>query len=196
MRRPRLISRLYADERAAVLLEFAIALPVLLILFFGVYEISRYLLFRERLESAAIQMLDLITQGTNVDATTLDNVYSTLPPIMLPYSAENPRIIVTQIVRPPGNCQPVSLWQFREGGSRIAPTVGSRVDLDQIVLEPGDNVMAIEVMADYRPVINNRYTQGFIGEFRQYVASFGHTRYGSFNIDPTTARVVTPGCVQ
>lgn len=195
MRRPQLIARLYADQRAAVLLEFAIALPVLLLLFFGIYEISRYLLFRERLESSAIQMLDLITQSTNVDAASLDNVYATLPVMMSPYAANNPRIIVTQIVRPAGACQPVSLWQFRAGGSRVAPTVGQRVDLDQIVLEPGDNVMAIEVMADYQPVIDNSYARNLIGQYQQYVVSFGHTRYGSFNIDPNTARAVVPNCV-
>ncbi len=196
MRKPwRLAARLYADQRAAVLLEFAIALPVLLLLFFGVYEISRYLLFRERLESSAIQILDLITQGTNVDAASLDNVYATLPEMMKPYTALNPRIIVTQIVRPPGACRPVALWQFRPGGSRVAPTVGAAVDLGEIVLEAGDNVMAIEVMADYQPILDNSYAQNIIGQYTQYVQSFGHTRYGSFNIDPNTARALVANCV-
>lgn len=196
MRRPSLFARLVGDEKAAVLMEFAIALPVLLLLFFATYEISRYLLFRERLESTAIQMLDLITQNTNVGAASLDNVYATLPDLMLPYRLTNPRIIVTQIVRPAGDCQPLVLWQFRPGGSVVAPVVGGRADLDQIVLEPGDNVMTIEVTGEYQPISDNAYVGQLLGRFSQYVQSYGHTRYGSFNIDPNSGRVVTPACVQ
>lgn len=191
-----LLKRLVGDEQAAVLIEFAMALPVLLLLFFGTYEISRYLLFRERLESTAIQMLDLITQNTNLGASSLDNIYSTLPDLMAPYTLTNPRIIVTQIVRPPGNCQPVALWQFRPGGSVVAPTVGGRVELDQIVLEPGDNVMTIEVTGDYQPISDNSYVSGLLGSFSQYVQSYGHTRYGSFNLDPNSGNMATAACVQ
>ncbi len=196
MRRSSFIRRFVGDERAAVLLEFAFALPVLLILFFGVYEISRYLLYRERLESSAIQILDLITQTTNVDATSLDNLYATLPTMMEPYSLISPRIIITQIVLPPGpNCRPIALWQFRPGGSQVAPTVGQPADLDQIQLTAGDNVMSIEVTAVYQPISDNAYVGNLIGRYTQYVQSFGHTRYGSFNIDPNNGRVVTATCV-
>src|SRR5688572_7165620 len=100
MKRVSLLRRLLKDQRAGVLIEFAFALPILLILFFGVYEISRFVLVRERLESSATQMLDILTQTTNVTANSLDNLYATLPVMMLPYTAVNPRIIVTQIVKP------------------------------------------------------------------------------------------------
>lgn len=189
------VARFVGDQRAAVMLEFAFALPVLLILFFGVFEISRYLLYRERLESAAIQILDLITQATNIDAASLDNVYATLPDMMAPYDVINPRIIITQIVQPAGQCRPVALWQFRPGGSVIAPSVGGAVKLDQIQLTAGDNVMSIEVTADYQPVSSSGYASSLFGQFGQYVQSYGHTRYGSFNIDPNSRQVVTAPCV-
>lgn len=196
MRRASLLKRFVGDERAAVLLEFAFALPVLLLLFFGVYEISRYLLYRERLESSAIQILDLITQSTNVDAASLDNLYATLPTMMEPYQLINPRIIITQIVLPPGvNCKPVALWQFRPGGSKVAPIVGQPANLDQIRLTVGDNVMSIEVTADYQPISANQYVSNLLGQYGQYVQSFGHTRYGSFNINPNNGQVVTAPCV-
>lgn len=195
MRWPTLLQRLALDQRAAVLLEFAIALPVLLLLFFGVYEISRYLLFRERLESSAIQILDLITQNTNLTAASIDAVYNTLPALMLPYTVSNPRIILTQVVRPAGNCRPVALWQFRPGGSVVAPSVGGPVDLDQIQLDPGDNVMSIEITGDYEPISDNSFVSGLLGSFSQYVQSYGHTRYGSFNIDPNSGRVPPQPCV-
>lgn len=195
MPRQPLLKRLALDERAAVLLEFAIALPVLLILFFGVYEISRYLLFRERLESSAIQILDLITQNTNLTAGSIDAIYATLPDLMLPYTVSNSRIIITQVVRPPGNCQPVALWQFRPGGSIVAPAVGGRVDLDQIQLDAGDNLMTIEITGDYEPISDNSYVSGLLGSFSQYVQAYGHTRYGSFNIDPNSGRVPAVPCV-
>lgn len=187
--------RFLHEARAAVLIEFAFALPVLLILFFGVYEVSRYLLYRERLESSATQMLDLITRETNVTAESLESIFSTFSIMMEPYQATDARIIVTQIVKPVADCQPVALWQYMPGGSKIAPAVGKAANLGEIQLLVGDNVMAIEVMATYQPIESNGFVGNLIGSYSQYVSSFGHTRYGTFNIDPVSKNVVTAACV-
>jgi hypothetical protein len=194
----RLIS-VAGNAEGIALIEFAIVLPVLMILFLGTIETARYFLFREKLETAATQMLDITTQNTNVNALSLDHLYSALPDMMTPYNMEQTRVIVTQIVRPvdpsPGQrCSTVALWQYLPGGSKIAPVVGGIADTGSIELSSGDNMMAIEVFTNYKPLLDSDFTRKVIGNPEIYILSYGHTRYGSFNIDPSTGKTVKAVC--
>lgn len=183
-----------------VLIEFALALPLLLLLLVGTIEISRYLLFQEKLKSAATQMLDIITQGTsNVSADGLNEVFSVLPQMLLPYSANNAQVVVTQIVRPPDvngkECKAVALWQYGPATSRIAAGEGDVADVKDIWVTAGDNLMSLEVTAEYIPLLDTSLTRELLGGVTGlYTASYGHTRYGAFTMKPSGS-VATAQCI-
>lgn len=180
--------------------EFAMVLPLLMLMLFGIIEVSHYLLFREKLESAATQMLDIVNQGNNVDALSLDNLFSTLPDMMDPYMPGHPHVVITQIIRPVPQvvgqvCKPIAVWQYTLGSSKIAPTMGQPAETGEIVMPAGDNVMAIEVFVDYVPFFNNAFSRSLLGGAqRMYTVSYEHGRYGSFNIDPNNGRAVSTPC--
>lgn len=191
----------WRNSSGIALLEFAIALPILLTLFYGTVEGARYYLYREKLDSAATQILDIVNQNTNVNAASLDRLFGAFPDLMSPYDidANDTRIIVTQIVRPmdpgPGQeCAPVATWQYRQGGSRVAPEVGGAVNLGEIQMTSADNAMSIEIFTRYKPLIDNSLTRGIIGADEEYTVSYGHTRYGTFNFDPNNGRRVVTAC--
>lgn len=188
------------DVHGVALVEFALILPVLLILSLGIVEVAHYLLFREKLESSTSQMLDIVNQNNNVTSTSLNNLYSALPVMMRPYDiGKAPRIIVTQIERPPNDpsCKPVAVWQYPIGNSRVAPAIGNFADTRGITLAPADHLLAIEVFATYTPLINNQFTRELLtGTDSAYVVHYQHTRYGAFKISPNTGQVVSAPCKQ
>ncbi len=188
------------DVRGIALMEFALILPLFLILSLGVIELARFLQFREKLESSASQMLDIVNQNTNVTSESLDNLYGAFPVMMRPYNMEDPpRILVTQIERPPFDpeCKPVVSWQYPVGDSNIAPTIPGVADTGDITMAPGDHLIAIEVFAPYVPLVNNGFTRElFSGTRSTYIVHYQHTRYGAFRISPNSGQVVTPPCIK
>lgn len=185
-----LLRRLGRNRQGIALIEFAIVLPVFMLLFIGSVETARYLLFREKLESSATQMLNIINQSSNVNKASLDNLYAAFPDLIKPYVSDDVQIITTQIVNPASgetNCQAVASWQYPEGGSRIAPKVGGPVDTRTISLLGGDNIVAIEVFATYKPLVDSSVTRSILGQNPLiYAYTYEHARYGQFSLDPVT----------
>jgi Flp pilus assembly protein TadG len=188
--------RFWRDTEAAALIEFAVCLPVLFLMFVGMVEFANYAQFKEKLDSGAVQIIDVINQGTNVSAAELQNIYRALPDMMEPYDAVDARIIVTMIASPAANCRPVSVWQYYQGGSLVAPAVGQQAEVGQIDLQGGDHVMSIEVFSLYRPLIDGSLTREIFNRTNNtvYTVAYARTRYGAFNVDPNTGRVVQATC--
>ena len=203
------LSRFGHNQSASVLVEFAVALPVLLILYFGTYELANFMLLRQKLESAGSQMLDILTQQADASGSDMDKIASTFHAMLVPYQPGRSALIFTHIVKPidngnPGkDCAPVTGWQYRwndEGNARggaslISGGKYSKADIGEIKLEPGDSVMAVEVLAMYRPVNRIPFVRKLVDGYYQYAFSYGHTRYGSFDYDPYTGELVNPPCI-
>jgi hypothetical protein len=195
-----LLCKFKKSRAGAAMIEFALVLPVLVLLFLGMVETAHFLLFREKMESAASQLLDIMNQNQNLDVNSLNNLYAVVPEMMKPYPADQARTVVTQIVRPISpvpnrECSPTALWQYPQGGSKIAPNVGGGVVLGEINMAAGDNVSTIEITMNYKPYIDNKFTRTFLGGAQNmYTATYAHARYGSFNLDPVTRAFLTAPC--
>ena len=197
------LRKLWRRREGSALIEFAIAAPVLIFIFLGIVEVSRFLLFRDKLQSAATQMLDIINQNNNMQNVTkasLDNLYAVLPDMMKPYTSGVPKIIVTQIIKPtppaPNDiCSPRAAWQYEKGNSKLAPKVGEVAKTGDITMVSGDSVMAIEIFVNYAPFFDTKFSRSFLGGFQEmYTVTYAHGRYGSFNIDPETGALVNVPC--
>lgn len=189
------------SERGIAFLEFALALPILLLLFIGVIEVSRYLIFRMKLEAAGIQALDIIGQNINVDDVALQNMIEALPPMMLPFDNMNMDVIITHAARPSHpdrTCKAVTMWKYPAGArSKISTGRYAPIETGQINLFPNDSIMAIEITADYRPVVDALFIGSLIGSLdsRVYTLGYTHVRYITFRLDPVTGKRLDPPCI-
>jgi Flp pilus assembly protein TadG len=202
MRNPLIwLRKLWQRRDGSALIEFAIAAPVLLTIFVGITEVSRYLLFRDKLQSAATQMLDIINQNSNVNQVALDNLFGVLTPMMSPYVGKEAEIIVTQILKPKDDiggstCAPVALWQYPpSSNSQVATSQGTVAKTGDIQLAMGDNLMAIEIYVNYVPFFDNALSRSLVADGQMYTITYEHTRYGTFNIDPNTGNVMNAPCL-
>ena len=80
-----LISGLRRDDRGNAAVEFAIVVPIMLTLFFGVVEFSSGVAVDRKVTMAARTLSDLTSQSSKVTDTDISNFTITAKAIMTPY---------------------------------------------------------------------------------------------------------------
>ncbi len=146
---------LAADRRGVIALEFALVLPVLILLCFGTVEVGRFVLLQMKLDQLAAAVADLGTRERTLSVATVDDIFAAGAHIVQPFDlAADGRITLSGIGRAAGD-EPRVLWQRRSGGTLDVPsetgTVGGLATLpDEIVLGVGQTVVVAEVSFSYR----------------------------------------------
>jgi Flp pilus assembly protein TadG len=83
------IGRLFCDcareRRAVAVIEFAIIMPLMLMLTMGTFEATRAVRAKMKADFAAQAFADLIAAQTSVDATALTNFCNGVQMVMVPY---------------------------------------------------------------------------------------------------------------
>ena len=91
-------------QKGLAAVEFALLLPVMITMFFGVVELSLALLCRADVSIMASTAADLIAQESTTQTSDLSNVYSAAGTVLYPYYssampiAQAPTIRITSIV--------------------------------------------------------------------------------------------------
>lgn len=154
--------RFKRDQRGLAYLEFAVALPFLLVALMGSIEVTRYILIAQKVEKVAVTLSDVVSQGTTISTSDLDNIVTAASEVMRPYSfgASGFVIIssVTQTGTPDAGNPPRVKWQYTGGGTwtqtSLVGTVGTAATLPpSISLNNKDNVIIAEVFYNYAPLI-------------------------------------------
>lgn len=193
------IRSFYRDEKGTALIEFAIAFPVLLLLFYGAVELTRYMLFIEKLESAAIQVADIINQENEISVEDLDKLFAAMPDMMKPINNADlkPRVTIVERPRDPGGqrCKLRALWGYGPGSVRIRPNADDT--LPEITVGEGDTVTVMELTGAYRPILDDamqkRILRNVTGDV--YVRVYSRPRYGAFRCNPMTRVCRSTPCV-
>jgi Flp pilus assembly protein TadG len=81
------ITRFFRDARGMAAVEFAIIVPMMLTIFFGTIEVSNGVAADRKVTLASRTLSDLVSQGTKVSNTDLDNFFKMSVAIMTPYGA-------------------------------------------------------------------------------------------------------------
>lgn len=138
--------------------EFAIALPMLALLFLGGFETSRYILLHQKVEKVAYTVSDVVSQSESVTQSQLDQIYTAAEQIMQPYSfGVDGRVMVSSVYKD-GAASPTVRWQYAGGGtlsrSSQIGAVGSIATLPEgLTLNASDNIIIAEVYYRYHPVL-------------------------------------------
>jgi Flp pilus assembly protein TadG len=93
----RLIAGLVRNERGSAAVEFAVVVPIMLTLFFGVIEFSSGIAVDRKLTLVARTLSDLTSQSSCVTQTDLDGFTITGKAIMTPYSTTPLLTTITEV---------------------------------------------------------------------------------------------------
>lgn len=137
------------DGLAAV--EFALILPVMAMLFFGVVELSLALGCRADVANVASTVADLVAQESSMTTADMTNVFSAADAIIYPYSTTPAQITVSSIVY---NTTTQSLtsgtvaWSCTQGGT--ARATNSSVTLPSGLMTANGSVIMSEISYSYQ----------------------------------------------
>jgi Flp pilus assembly pilin Flp len=149
--------RFFRDERGFAAGEFALWLPILLLIILGCFEATRYILIHQKLDRAATQIADLVGQSEGITTSQLDAVYAAAIEQMKPYDlSTSGEVIVSSVYRATGETNAKVAWQRTHGptlGSSGIGAQGANANLPKnFSLVESENVVAAEVLYRYEPV--------------------------------------------
>jgi len=106
----RLMAGLRRDETASAAVEFAVIVPIMLTMFFGVIEFSSGVAVDRKVTLVARTLSDLTSQSSSVTDTDLTNFTTTARAIMTPYSATPLNSTVSELYVDPNTMTAKVKW--------------------------------------------------------------------------------------
>lgn len=165
---PPRLGRFARGERGATAVEFALVLPVVVLLLLGCFEVPRFVLTVQKISRASAGVADLVAQADEpITKNQIDDIFTAGGIMMEPYDViANGRIYVSSINNPSGNGVTLT-WQRHNGGtvstaSKLGAQGGNPSGNLPFALIPGsdEEVLAAEVYFTYTPVFGTLIYQG------------------------------------
>jgi Flp pilus assembly protein TadG len=142
---------LWRDRRAVSAVEFALILPLILLAYVGVVEVSNLLTVMRRVETVASTAADLTTQVKQVSDSDLSDIVAASTSILTPYPTGPLKLVLTSVVAD-GNNNTTVKWSYSSSGSgRVA---GSSYTAPAGTTQANSSVIIAEVTYAFTPLLN------------------------------------------
>jgi Flp pilus assembly protein TadG len=122
------IRRFLRNRRGLAAVEFALILPVMLMLFLGTVELSLALTARADVINLTSTTADLVAQETGITVADLQSVFAAANAILYPYAPNAAQITLTSVVYNTSNANPLMgtvAWSKRNGTGGITHNPGA-----------------------------------------------------------------------
>jgi len=179
------IIRFLRDQAGLAYLEFAFALPLLLMLFLGGVEVTRYILIVQKTEKIAATVADLTAQSQTTTSSELSIIIQAASQVMQPFSFGSNGYVIISSVTKTGTNAPVVNWQYSGGGtwtqtSQVG-TTGHTASLPSgFTMVDKDNIIIAEVYYNYAPMLSIR--NNVMGSSRIYKTAIFKPRLGDLSV--------------
>ena len=180
---------LLEDCRGIAATEFAVIVPVMLLMFFGLVEFSSGVAVDRKVTLMARTLSDLTSQSLSVDGTALNNFFAASTGIMTPYSPTPTKSTITELWVDPSTLKARVQWS--QGTAPRATS--STVTIPTALAVGGTYLIFSEVSYLYKPTIG--YVMAKAGVNLSDVA-YMRPRQATCVIYPTPTTGSLPNCPQ
>ncbi len=177
----RLVGQLIGDRRGVLAVEFALMLPILVLLTMSGVEIYRFILLNQKIERTSVTIADLTSQAKALTEDDLNNLLMVSSQVMNPFDLTvGGQIIVSSIGAKGGNPAQID-WQRTFGAATNTSALGNQGGTPALpagfVVRDNENVIVAEVFYQYTPLI----VSGVVDPVVLYNATFFRTRFESLD---------------
>ncbi len=145
-----------ADRRGGVLVELALALPVLTVIVLGCYDATRFVLINQKLDRAASTMADLVSRPASITTAEVNLLFSAADEVVFPFNLNgNGRVIVSSVSRAVGEVAKVDWQIFDDGTLSVTSSLGvpgnNATMPTGFTVREGESLIVSEVYYTFQP---------------------------------------------
>lgn len=164
--RPELLGLLRpVDARAClgvagnVAVEFALTLPVLMLLMLGSAEMARFVILHQKVDRVAVTMSDLVARAETIKQSELDDIFEAADLVAQPFDLPNSGIVIVSAITNDDGSGARVAWQRSGGGSashtsQIGSQGGAATLSDDFEVREGETAIIAEVFYDFEPFLS------------------------------------------
>lgn len=151
-----------SDTSAVAAVEFALIAPLLMLMTFGTFEVSRALVAHKRFQRATAMVGDLVSREKQIGSslstanTALDGMLVSAQHAMEPFSATPLQIAITQLRASASDASVTKVeWSWSYHSAPIKSCGDTKSMPDQNMISKGDAAVVIEAQYTYEPLLAN-----------------------------------------
>jgi Flp pilus assembly protein TadG len=142
--------RFAADRRGASAIEFALLLPLLMIMYFGSIQITDAISADRQVTLVASTVAEITSQYATVSSTDVSNILAAASAVLTPFPVANARVTLSSVLIDANGNATVD-WSATLNGTQRSGTVTSSIPAALLV--PNTSVIWGEATYNYRPAI-------------------------------------------
>jgi Flp pilus assembly protein TadG len=137
------------DERGLAAVEFALIVPIMVLLYCGLAEFTMAMMAERRAAHAASVVADLVAQSGQITGTQVTDIFAVANAIMDPFSAGTLKLRITSVVAD-NNATPKVVWSQDNQHGLGALSGGTTVaGFPPNLLTAGDSVIQADVQYSF-----------------------------------------------
>jgi len=145
------LHRLARDRGGIAASEFALLLPIMILLLFGTAEVGNAVLLHRKITAATQTAADLVAQATILDDDDIENLFDAMDAVMAPFDDGSATYVIESIISEDGNTE--IDWVEISGNDEAE--AGDEVGLPEGVMLAGSSVIVVRVSYPYTPIFND-----------------------------------------
>lgn len=148
--------RLVADRRGVAAVEFALLVPLVIIVYMAGFEVMEASTVYRKLTDTTVQLANVTAQYTSLTQDDADNVLGASAQIMTPYPTANLSITLSEVTVNSGGVGQVT-WTCQWPSATNCQTSGGTVTMPSGFQTSGDSYVLVQTAYEYEPVIGGAF---------------------------------------
>jgi len=177
----RLFGHFKQERQGTAAVEFALVFPVLLVVYFGLVELSNGLDAKRRVENTANLTGMLVAQATEVNNAYMDNIFEASKMAFEPFDVTPLKVVVSSVIRTKDNNGSWSNtidWSDNYGTGSSARAVGSVLNPPGNILADNRGIIVTEVEYTYSRILSTTTFNDYFPNSITYKKTYwAHPRY-------------------
>ncbi len=145
-----LARRFGGNRRGVAAVEFAMILPAMLAIYFGIVETGQAIMIDRKVTQLTRSLVDLTAQASTIPATEMNNIFNAAQTVMMPFTSVAPKMSVHHIVIDSAGVAKVC-WSEERNSTKFAR--GTTVTIPSDLRLPNTSIMMAQASYAFTPVV-------------------------------------------